>query len=111
MPADHVYDVTADVQGWVNGTLPNCGWAHSQGLWNFHMSEAGSALQPVLFIDYIVGGSPDTTSPAAVTNLGHSLATSSSLTITWPAPGDDHGSSVLPRGSNSGGYTPHYSLQ
>ena len=67
--------MTAHVQGWVNGTLPNYGWAHAQGLWTFHMSEAGSALQPVLFIDYTPGGgSPDTTAPAAVANLGHSLA-------------------------------------
>ena len=33
--------------------------------------------------------SPDTTAPAAVSNLASSSPTASSVTLTWTAPGDD----------------------
>jgi hypothetical protein len=47
-----VADVTALVQDWVSGTKPNYGlvtWTGNHGL---YASEAGTADQPVLFLDY-----------------------------------------------------------
>ena len=48
----HVINVTSHVQQWVSGTNPNYGWVQVTGYWDFHLSEAGAALQPVLFVDY-----------------------------------------------------------
>ncbi len=84
-----VIDVTSHVQAWVNGTSANYGWAQPIGNWDFHCSEAGTAYEPVLFVDYGSAGGGDTTPPAAVTNLATSSPTSSSITLTWTAPGDD----------------------
>jgi hypothetical protein len=82
-----VIDVTSHVQAWVNATSPNYGWAQPAGNWDFHCSEAGTSLEPVLFVDY--GAGADTTAPAAVSNLAAGSPTSSSITLTWTAPGDD----------------------
>ena len=49
-------NVTSHVQAWVNGTSPNYGWAQNVGNWVWIVSEAGSAQQPVLFVDYGAGG-------------------------------------------------------
>ena len=84
----HVINVTAHVQAWVNGTSPNYGWAQNIGNWVWILSEAGSAQQPVLFVDY-GSAAADTTAPAAVSNLAAGSPTTSSMTLTWTAPGDD----------------------
>ncbi len=82
-------NVTSHVQAWVNGSSPNYGWAQPLGNWVFFFSESGTANEPVLFVDYGSAGGGDTTPPAAVTNLATSSPTSSSITLTWTAPGDD----------------------
>ena len=46
---------------------------------------------------YPGGGSSDTTPPAAVTNLATSDLTTSRITLTWTAPGDDAGTGTAGR--------------
>ena len=81
-----VFNVTAHVQTWVRGIRPNFGWVQLDYA-RFSLSESGSDLQPVLFIDYALEG--DTTPPATVANLAASNVTDNSVTLTWTAPGDD----------------------
>ena len=59
--------MTAHVQTWVRGGRPNFGWVQYDGR-AIRFSEAGSDLQPVLFIDYSLEG--DTTPPATVSQPG-----------------------------------------
>jgi hypothetical protein len=40
-------------------------------------------------VDYTSGGSGDTTAPSTVSNLAVDTPTSTSLRVTWTAPGDD----------------------
>lgn len=53
----------------------------------------GNNARDTIYIDHIfirsVLGPPDTTAPAAVTDLAAKGPTSSSITLTWTAPGDD----------------------
>ena len=54
---------------------------------------AGNKVLDTIYIDHMfirsVFGAPDTTAPAAVTDLAAGNPTSSSITLTWTAPGDD----------------------
>jgi hypothetical protein len=54
---------------------------------------AGKKTLDTIYIDHMfirsVFGAPDTTAPAAVTDLAASGPTSSTITLTWTAPGDD----------------------
>ncbi len=94
-------NITSWVTGWQSGPSTNFGimiaenWVGSQysrteGRW-FRSSEydAGGGnytYGPKLVLDYIV---PDTTPPAAINNLAAGNPTTSSITLTWTAPGDD----------------------
>ena len=78
--------MTAHVQAWVRGIRPNFGWGQYDGK-AIYFSESASDLQPVLFIDYALEG--DTTPPATVADLTPSNVTTTSVTLTWTAPGDD----------------------
>ncbi len=82
---------TSLVEGWVSGTITNNGLLlkvtdESSGEMRYRAENYSTASErPQLVVEYTT----DTTAPAAVTDLAAGSATTSSLTLTWTAPGDD----------------------
>jgi hypothetical protein len=84
-----VKDVTADVQAFVAGTLPNLGWYVGSGNHPVVMSENGTdGERPALFVHYYA---PGTQPPTPIADLATSEPGLHKLTLTWTAPNDDSG--------------------
>ncbi|HUW82423.1 MAG TPA: Calx-beta domain-containing protein, partial [Phycisphaerae bacterium] len=94
VPCWYSFNVTTRVQQWINNPSGNYGWvikcldeeSHNQD--EFYQSDtADAAHRPKLFITDL---SPDTTPPAAITDLAAQTgAQSGSVDLTWTATGDD----------------------
>lgn len=89
------WNVASDVTSFVSGSATNYGW---RVIWSSNTSGTNkqvdfgtkenttSGNRPVLSVTYTP---PDTTAPAAVSNLALSSPSSSAMTVSWTAPGDD----------------------
>ncbi len=84
-----VKDVTADVQAFIDGTLPNYGWFVNPGNHSLLMSENLTVTDhPALFIAFEPGFDMP---PLAVMSLAADDPQLHELTLTWRAPLDDNG--------------------
>ncbi len=86
-----VKDVTADVQSFVNGQMPNYGWFVYAEHYLVLLSEnirPGPAYRPALFVEFDPGFDM---APVSVDNLTVSSRELHSLTLSWRAPIDDNG--------------------
>ena len=77
-----VWDVTDIIQSWAEGAT-NCGLSLENRNYSYHLSEAGTDQQPVLFLDYL----PDEP-PLPVTDLAVSRVDWFEIELTWTAPSD-----------------------
>ncbi len=87
---------TSLVQGWVDGTITNNGVLlkatnEQSGEMRYRAENYTTASdRPELVIEHSAGGGGgDTTAPAAVTDLATTNPTTTSIDLTWTAPGDD----------------------
>ena len=90
----YAFNVTSRAQGWINTPASNYGWTinctdeslHNQDYFT-PSDNSDTTHRPKLVIND--SARQDTTAPAAVSNLATSSPTSSSITLSWTAPGDD----------------------
>jgi len=80
-----VWDVTDIVQSWVDGAN-NYGLYLDNSNYSINLSEAGTAENPVLFIDYIPAAPP-----TDITDLATATVDWFMVELTWTAPSDEGG--------------------